>query len=187
MIHTKTIWEIDRNRFFEFCHEVSKGPEPAARNMAQVPQIISERYAEKGMFTVLFDEDKIIGCSGVYTSAFSPDVAILGSRSWLLKDYRNKSLVRDVLLPPQRQWALEMGRKVGALTFNWYNRNLRELFLRPIVKRTPRREHMLFSKNINVIDYPVLIQAVPQWVLYEKFTEWDFDWSTIAAPGYPSA
>jgi hypothetical protein len=187
MIETRDFLSVDRKQLEEFFERESQGDDPAAVNMKEMIPLIKERFVNDGCFLVLVDDDEIIGCSGAYVSNFSKDVALLGCRSWLVKHARSKSYVRDLLLPLQRSWAIMRQTKVVALSFNDYNKNLRELFRRSLVKRTRREQHMMFFNNINVLDYPVIIQHVPQWVIYEKLTDWDFNWNSIRALDYPSS
>lgn len=181
MIQVKDYWSVNKSQLEDFLEKESKSDDLSAINMKGMIPLIHERFSLNGTFHILMDDEQIIGCSGAYISNFSQDVALLGCRSWLIKEVRNKSYVRDLLLPAQRRWALTRGAKIVALSFNEHNKNLRELFLRGVVKRVKRDRTMMFYANINVLDYPVKIQHVPQWVIYEKFTDWDFDWQSIRA------
>jgi hypothetical protein len=182
MIEVRDIYQIDQVKFGEFLARESQSSEPAAENMRGLSDLIHSRFKEAGCFHVLVDDGNIIGCGGAYLSTFCEDVALLGCRSWLTKEARNKSIIRDVLLPIQRSWAVNVkNAKVVALSFNDYNKNLRELFRRRVVKRAERSHEMMFFRNENVLDFPVLIQHVPQWIIYEKMTDWDFDWESIRA------
>ncbi len=181
--------------FFEFCKAASlEIDQPAAANMWH-DNWIDENYTlpyilfkdnrfknSKGKFFILKHNELIIGCSGVYISDFSPQIGILGCRTWISNKYRNQSLVRDYLLPAQRSWAIDRNASVVGLTFNDYNKNLINTWKRVRLgeKRTARQPYHLFYNNFNEVDFPVTIQYTKQWIIYEKLDpNFDFDWISI--------
>lgn len=182
MIEITSVNEENFASLEKFCHECAANvEEPAAANMKDLPALIRERFQSNGIFQIILDDGEIIGCGGAYVSDFSPHIALLGCRAWLKKEYRSRSLVRDLLLPVQRTWAIEQSMKQIALSFNDYNKNLVHLFTRNLMRRVERTSEMMFFKNKNVVDHPVMIKNTPQWVIFEKLEDWDFDWSTIRA------
>lgn len=181
MIQVKDYCSVSKSQLEDFFAKESESDDPSAANMKEMIPLIHERFVLDGCFHVLMDDERIIGCSGAYVSNFSRDVALLGCRSWLVKEARNQSYIRDMLLPMQRSWAIKRETKIVALSFNEHNKNLRELFQRRVMKRIPRDHTMMFYNNIHVLDYAVNIQHVPQWVIYEKLSDWDFDWQSIRA------
>jgi hypothetical protein len=176
-----------KDQFLEFCEQQSKLADPAAVNMKSLPELLTtDRFdSPLGVFYLLVDDNKLIGCSGVYKSYFNRKIALAGTRTWISPEYRHLSLNGFYLLPAQKQWAIENRCKQIALCFNDYNKNLMKVFVRPrlsesndrIVNRPPSH---LFYSNINELPFPVNIQDTKQWVLYEKIdTDWEFDWSKI--------
>jgi hypothetical protein len=145
---------------------------------------IANRFLEpKGEFFLLKDKDVIIGCSGIYISEFSKDVAIAGCRTWIIPTYRNQSLSREYFLPVQKQWAIEYGCKAIALTFNDYNKNIINIWKRNRFgeTRTQRQPHHIFYNNFNELPYPINIQYTKQWLIYEQLhNDFDFNWQSIA-------
>ena len=170
------------DQFRKFCEEAATYNEPAAENMENVPSLIETRFTGRGAMFVVMDGKSIVGCSGCYLSDFSPYVGLLGVRSWLQPKYRALQVIRNLVLPAQRSWAIERGVMLVALSFNEYNSNLIHLFERQIVKRVPRSHSHMFYRGMNTLPYPVLIQNTPQWVLYEKLSNWDFNWESISVP-----
>jgi len=182
--------------FFDFCKEASlEVSQPASTNMWHddwktqlhtLPYIVLviKRFSKPhGELFLLKDDNKIIGCSGIYTSEFSNNICIAGVRTWINKEYRNQSLVRDYLLPAQRSWAIDKGFKIIALTFNSYNKNIIKIWKRTRLGETriPRDSHHMFYKNFNEVSFPITIQYTPQWAIYEKLdSSFEFDWQTIA-------
>lgn len=147
-----------------------------------LPYILSysDRFTSpNGKFYLLRDSDKIIGCAGVYKSSFSEKVAFLGVRSWVSKEYRMRQLVRNYLLPAQRDWAIEHGAEVVALSFNHYNKNLIKMFTKGQVLLTRTEKHM-FYKNFNALKYPVYVQGILQWIIFENLSDYQFDWASIS-------
>ena len=187
--------QTDCQDFFKFCKEASlETSQPAAANMWDddwqnqkhtLPYIITnvKRFAEpSGEFFLLRDNNKIIGCSGVYISEFSKDVAVAGCRTWISPEYRNQSLPREYLLPAHKEWAIKNNCKAIALTFNDYNKNIIKIWkrIRFGETRIPRDSYHMFYKNFNEVAFPVNIQYTPQWVIYEQLdNSFDFDWQTI--------
>jgi hypothetical protein len=180
--------------FFEFLKEArNEITQPAHENMwddgwannpATLPHLLEKtnRFTESGKYHIAFDDDTIVGCSGVYTSSFCPDLAIAGTRTWINKDYRNLSIARELLLPIEKAWAIEKKFKAIAICFNDYNKNLIKLWQRIRLgeKRTPRQSHHLFYNGVNELEFPVTIQYTKQWVMYEKLDpSFEFDWYTI--------
>lgn len=180
--------------FFKFCKEASLQNDPAAVNMWSddwpvqshtLPYILTNtnRYlSPNGEFFIILDNSKIIGCSGIYLSDFNSQIALAGCRTWINKEYRNKSLPREILLPAQKKWAQDCNASAVGLTFNEYNKNLINTWKRVRLgeQRSPRESHHLFYSNFNEVDFSVTIQYTKQWVIYEKLDPtFNFDWTSI--------
>ena len=136
-----------------------------------------------GEFFLVKNGNKIIACGGVYRSEFCTDLSLAGVRTWINRDYRNKQIAREYLLPEGKCWSLKNNFKATALSFNDYNKNIIKTFKRIRLgensqrDRTPR--HMFYS-NFNEVEFPVVIQYTKQWVVYEKLdSAWNFDWNKI--------
>jgi hypothetical protein len=140
------------------------------------------RFNDRGIYNIAFDNDIVVGCSGIYTSVFCPDLAIAGTRTWINKNYRNKSIARDILLPKEKKWAINNNFKAIAICFNDYNKNISKIWkrIRFGEGRNPRQPYHLFYNGVNELDFPVTIQYTKQWVMYEKLDPtFNFDWTTI--------
>ena len=190
--YTLTIKE--RDAFVEFLEEAStETNQPAHINMDindwhnknnTLMYILeyTDRFKTNGFYQVVFDGDKVVASDGAYASNFSSDVAILGTRTWIHKDYRNKLITREQLLPTSKKWAIEHGFKIIVLTFNDYNKNLMKLWHRTRLgeSRTPRESHHFGYNGVTELEFPVTIQYTKQWVLYEKLDpNFDFDWGQL--------
>jgi hypothetical protein len=132
----------------------------------------------------MYIDDTMVACGGVYISDFSPDVAILGTRTWVHERYRNQQLIRNYILPEQKEWCVKRNIACLALTFNEYNKNISMLFKRTRMGEDHNRLHNrepkhLFYNNFNEVPYPVTIQHTPQYVIYESLSNFTFDWSTL--------
>jgi len=187
--------ELDKEQFLDFCkNESYNSLDSASSNMwsnhwstdAQtLPNLIyiQKRFtAPNGEFNLLLCNDKIIGCAGIYISEFCNSLAIAGCRTWISKSYRNMMLVRDYLLPIQKTWAQDKKLEAIGLTFNSYNKNLAKIWeRRRLGEHRPAREsHHLFYTGLHKVEFPVIIQNTPQWVIYEKLNQdWNFDWEII--------
>jgi hypothetical protein len=185
----------DVNLLFDFCIAASlETNQPAASNMWHsnwseyshtLPYLLfngSRFSAPTGEFFLLEDNGKIVGCSGVYTSEFSNDIAVAGCRMWIAAGYRNQSLAREYFLPAQKAWAVENKFKSIALTFNEYNKNIKEIWRRSRLgeNRSPREPRHIFYDNFNELKFLVNVQHTPQWIIYETLDPtWNFDWESI--------
>jgi hypothetical protein len=157
-------------------------------NVHTLPYILTKtkRFDSiNGEFYILYDNNTIIACGGVYVSEFSKDIAIAGVRTWVNKQYRHLNLNKDYLLVEHKKWALDKNMKMIALSFNEYNKNIIQIFKRNrlgekagrINSREPK--HM-FHNGLNEVTVPITIQYTPQWVIYEKIDDtFEFDWSTL--------
>lgn len=142
----------------------------------------TDRFRNKGLFNILFDKKTVVGCSGVYTSNFSRDIAIAGTRTWINKDYRNRLISREILLPYEKKWAINNNFKAIILTFNDYNKNLIQLWNRTRLgeNRTERNLSHFGYNGIEIVPYPVEIQYTKQYVICEKLDiTWNYDWSLL--------
>ncbi len=187
---------LQKEKFYKFCKEASEENLPAAVNMwnkdwqnssQSLPYILEKtsRFSHKGQFHILFSEEEVVLCGGVYFADFNRNIAIAGTRTWVKKEFRNLALTRDYLFPEHKKWALENNCKQIIVCFNEYNKNLKRIFFRNRLGEENKRiflrskEHLFYS-NINEVPFTVNIQDTPQWVLYEKLdSNWEFDWSTI--------
>jgi hypothetical protein len=197
MITVQNYSSSNKEIFFKFLKSIDT-PDPASNNMCDddgenknytLPYILEKttRFKEaNGEFHIVFDDDKIIACGGVYLSNFSQHIAIAGSRTWVDKKARNKLIMREVLLPRQKAWSIEQGSKLIAISVNEYNKNLLKPFKRIRLgedknRMTARQPHHLFYNGAIEVKFPVTIQYTKQWVLYEKLDpRFEFDWQIIA-------
>jgi hypothetical protein len=141
----------------------------------------NERFSkDSGTFHLLYDDDTIIGCGGVYISDFSPHVAIAGNRTWIDKKYRNLQYMKNYILVENKAWVTKKAVDVIALSFNSYNKNVIKLFIKGMNIGT-RTERHVFYNNFNILDFSVIIQHTPQWVIYENLTDFRYDWTTLRA------
>lgn len=190
LVRYSEMTQLQQSAFHNYCRSQVLLDDPAAKNMwgpgtHTLTYILTstDRFKkDNGEFYIVFADDEIAACSGVYKSEFSRYVALAGTRTWTTKEFRNYNLSRNYLLPEQKTWAINHGCRQVAICFNEYNKRLMKAPFRsrlgegPII-RTPKH---LFHSNINEVPFAVNIQDTPQWVLYESLdTTWNFDWSTI--------
>jgi len=172
--------------FLEFLESAYNEFEQPAHNNMYHDRLLhildnTDRF-KNGCFNILFDNEKVIACSGCYVSNFSSDVLICGSRTWVGKKHRNNQIPREILLPAEKQYAIDNRIKCIVLTFNEYNKNMINLWLRKRLGevRSPRTSLHFGYNGVNVLDYPVLIQFTRQYVIYEILDHsFKFDWETI--------
>jgi len=185
----------EKQNFYMFCKEQStEVSKPAAINMWHddwimhnytLPYVleIGLRFQKPlGDFNIIMLDSNFVACGGIYQSEFCSDIAIAGCRTWVSKEFRNNNLIRDWLLPAQKQWSIDNNYKMVCLSFNEYNRNIINTFKRTRLgeNRLPRQQYHLFYNNFNEVDFPVTIQYTKQWIIYEKLdSTFNFDWTTI--------
>lgn len=194
ILQYQSLSKTQHDIFFDFLLKARKEvSQPAHENMWEdtwweynntLPYLLekTDRFTNQGMYNIIFDGEKVVACSGVYTSSFCPQLAIAGTRTWINKDYRNMSIAREYLLPAEKAWAIKHNFKAIAICFNDYNKNMTEIWKRVRLgeKRTPRQSHHIFYNGINEIEFPVTIQYTKQWILYEYLDpKFNFDWTTL--------
>jgi hypothetical protein len=182
---------VSTDKLFDFFKQAKLSNEPASVNMFSdnwetesntLPyKLFVEKLYDNGLFNVALDNGEIVACSGCYPSKFHSSVLLCGSRTWVNKDYRARYVSTEYLLPEEKKWAKENDFKVVALSFNEYNKNIIKAMSRNGLgyKRTVKGEKHMLSSNMNVVPFPVTIQYTKQYVIYEKLTDWDFDWESI--------
>jgi hypothetical protein len=190
--YNSTKQEIER--FYSFCESVGKtSKDPAAKNMwgegnNTLPYLLdnTDRFKyPNGDFSVLFDKDKVVACSGVYRSSFDANVAIAGVRTFVDDQYRHMSLNREYFLVEQKKWCINNNIKIVMLTFNEYNKNLINVFKRrrlgeKIDRCNTREPKHLFYRNFNEVSFPLTIQYTKQWAIYEKLDDtYEVNWASI--------
>jgi GNAT superfamily N-acetyltransferase len=185
-----------KEEFFKFLSDIDESS-PASKNMWDycwedkpntLPYILehTDRYFEsRGEFIVLYNNNQVIGCGGVYKSNFNSDIAIAGSRTYIDPKYRNQSLLREYLLPFNKEWATNHNCKIVSLSFNEYNKNIIEIFKRRRLGETldrinTRNKPHMFYSGLHEVTFPVNIQYTKQYVIYEKLDKnYDYDWELI--------
>jgi hypothetical protein len=190
----KNLSETQHVIFFDFLKEASlELTQPAHENMwdenwinktSTLPYLLekTDRFNNNGIYHIAFDGDNVVGCSGIYTSAFCSELAIAGTRTWIAKEYRNLSVAREVFLPIEKSWAIENKFKAIAICFNDYNKNIIKLWSRNRLgeRRTQRQSHHFCYNGVNEVTFPVIIQYTKQWIIYEKLQDdFNFDWNKI--------
>jgi hypothetical protein len=188
---------IEKEQFYAFLKSTQLESKPASINMWHdnwidktntLPFILenTNRFdGINGTYHILFNDSTIVACSGVYISDFSNNVALAGVRTWVSKDYRHNSIIREYLLPVQKEWCREKTVKIIALTFNDYNKNLIQVFKKRRLGETKeriktRQPSHLFYNNFNEVNIPVVVQYTKQWLVYELLDlDFIFDWKSI--------
>lgn len=188
--------EFDRGVFYDFLkNESLNSKDPASKNMwddnfgtHSLPYLLekTKRFSPgNGDFHILTYNQNVIACAGVYISEFSKTVALAGTRAWVTKEYRNKHILREYLLPEHKLWAINNQCDAVAICFNEYNKNLITVFKRTRFGESSTRvaykeSKHLFYNGINEVNFPVKIQNTKQWVLYEILNDqFKFDWGDI--------
>lgn len=188
----------DNSEFFDFLKTESlEVDQPACVNLWSkdweinvhtLPYILTNTKRFDGIngeFYIIYNDDKIVACSGVYISDFSTDIAIAGVRTWVNKNYRHLTLNKDYLLVEHKKWAMNKNMKIIALSFNDYNKNIIQIFKRGRLgeksgRINSRESKNLFYNGLCEVKFPVTIQYTPQWVIYEQLdSSFEFDWNTL--------
>jgi hypothetical protein len=179
--------------FFKFIKLAANSQDPAAKNMydknwRNLPNTLpfllykTNRF-HNGIFVVVYCQDELIACGGLYSSDFSSRFALAGTRMWIKKEFRNKFVARNYLLPYFKKYAIENNYQAIGVCFNEYNKNLAKTWFKTRLgeKKNPRTWYYLGFDNLELLDHAVSIKNTKQYLLYEKIDkEFVFDWSTIA-------
>lgn len=193
----KSFFELtkkQKTKFYADLKSAALSDDPAAENMwaddwetknYTLPFLLEKRdrfSPPNGDFHVVYDGDKFVACGGIYKSEFSQYVALAGTRTWVEREYRNKLIPREILLPAHKEWAIKNDCRQIALCFNEYNKRLMLAWTRRRMgeDRSLREPHHLFYNDLTIVDFPVTIQYTKQWVMYERLqADWDFSWHSI--------
>lgn len=185
---------LHKDVILDYCKQAFKEKEqPSYANMwndnwencpATLPYLLycSDRFKNNnGIMLLLENDNKVVGISGVNISDFDINVALGGVRTWLNKDLRGQFIMGRHVLPIQLKWAMEARCKTIALTFNDYNKRLIPYFARSgfgIQKK--RNPDSMFYNGQYILDFPVTINYIKQWVIYHKIDEsYVPDWESI--------
>lgn len=184
----------ERQLFYKFLENASKETsQPAHVNMwandweqqnHTLPYILehTNRFKDKGLYHVIFDNGSIVACGGAYTSDFCADIAIVGVRTWIDHSYRNQHIARNYLLPVERSWAIANNHKAIMMSFNDYNKSIIQIWNRHRIgeQRTKRQDYHFGYNGTHEVPFPLNIQYTKQYAMYEKLDDsWDFDWESI--------
>lgn len=185
----------EKTEFFRYLSHIDT-KKPATVNMYDtnyenkpntLPYILNNTnrfVGDNGNYYILYDKENIVACGGVYKSDFDENIIIAGSRTYVDVNYRNRSILRDYILTEHKKWAIENNGKIILLCFNEYNKNVIEVFKRRRLGETldrinTRTSEHLFYNGLNELDYPVNIQYTKQYIIYEKLSDYDYDWNNI--------
>ena len=135
-----------------------------------------------GTFNIVYDREKAIACGGAYVSEFDPNFALIGVRSYVLPEYKNKLVIRNYILTEHKKWAIQNGMQAIGLSFNEYNKNAIKLWSKPRLGSTKlvREPNHFGYLNLNEVPFPVTIQNTKQYVLYENLNSWLYEWENIS-------
>lgn len=123
----KTNFELHYNDLISICRAAESDSHPMAKNYlllnwennpASLLYVISKskRY-DKGCFFMLYTNDEPIAVSGCYASDWSPEVLILGSRTYTVPNRRTEWWHSKYLLPRQQEYAESNNYKVSLMSF----------------------------------------------------------------------
>lgn len=143
-IKTCTTKKDFNDRFFdiqEFCRDASqdKNLPGIALNMdhkfwsSNEHSLLNMIYIQKefrnkdGCFHLLYDNKKVIGCSGISRYKHNPDIAIIGRRLYVLQRYRSQTKLNKKFYPLELKWAEKQNMKAVLLTINEYNKRMLKL------------------------------------------------------------
>lgn len=131
-----------------------------------------------GIFSFIYDNNKIIASSGAYKAEFDSNVIIGAVRAWKMPNYRGSIVVAEHIMPIHLKWAVDNHGKVFALTFNEYNKNVMMSMNRQGKYAKAKNKYFLFgSKSSNFyreflpLPFKVMIQNTEQYVIYRNLVD----------------
>jgi len=193
-----TLSKLEKNIFFQYLKGLETENIPAGINMWSddwttknntLPYILekTERFnGVNGQFTIVYDDNQIVACGGVYISSFCHSIGIAGVRTWVDEKYRHNSILRELILPVHKKWCIKNNLQAVMLTFNKYNKNIIEIFKRrrlgeKLDRISTRKKKHLFYNNFNIVPHSIIIQHTEQWAIYEQLDDtFHYDWTAIA-------
>lgn len=185
----------EKNDFFNFLkNESLNNNDPAYINMWDddylnkentLPYLLEKTkkfHRNRGEMFIVYDNNNPIACGGVCKSNINEYIAVGGVRTWISKNYRNKLIAKEYLMPLHKNWAVKRNLKIIAFAFNDYNKNLINAFKRARLgerknRLHDRKEHNVFYNGFNEVPFPVNFFSTKQWIVYEKLDiNFDIDW-----------
>jgi len=118
-----------------------------------------------GQISFLKDDDgTIVGVSCVESTKY-PLIAIGGIRTWVLKEYRLKNVVSQVLLYSNLKWAETNGMAGMMLTFNNYNKWIYDGIRRKVRGKSPGVGSIWSDwwNDCIVVENTIRVRYVDQW------------------------
>ena len=120
------------------------------------------------MFSLLYDNNKLIGFAGAYKH--TNDILICLIRAYTRKKYRSKTLLGTYILPEEIKFAKEIGCEKAWLTFNDYNKDIYNM-----LKRVSKGKGVILGtktpnifKQATFYEEPMIIQNTMQYVVEFK-------------------
>jgi hypothetical protein len=120
---------------------------------------------EKGEIAFLLNEtDDIVGVSCVERTSQSM-LAIGGIRTWVLKPYRGKNVISNMMLNSNLDWAVSKEMAGMLLTFNDYNRWIYDGIRRKVNGKAAGMANIWSDwwNDCLVLDRPIKVRNVNQW------------------------
>ena len=90
-------------------------------------RIIQNRFNNNGVFSLLYDKNKLIGFAGAYKH--TNDILICLVRTYIIKQYRGRNILANIL-SYQIKYANQNNYKLVWITFNDYNKNIYDMILK---------------------------------------------------------
>lgn len=149
--------------------------------------MIEKRFSsQNGGMHFLFQDDKIVACSGYYRSDFDPHIFLMGVRSWTLKEHRMQLLLTHEIIPLQLEQIKQKQGKIAVVSFNEATSSFVKLIERANQKKSGKTKLFFgdrypdFYKDMTSLDFAVNIKGAKQWILIKKIEDYNFDWKQIA-------
>jgi hypothetical protein len=185
----------EKQQFFDFLkHEANITTDPAYINMWSdnwyteentLPYLLEKTkkfHRNRGEMFIVYDNLVPIACSGVCKSNISDNIAVGGVRTWITKQYRNKLIAKELLMPLHKSWAVKRNFKIIAFSFNEYNKKLIGAFKRARFGENKDRvykrdKHNVFYNGFNEVAFPINLFHTQQWIAYELLdSTFSFKW-----------
>ncbi len=113
---------------------------------------------------LLNDAEEVVGVSCVESTS-QPLLSIGGIRTWVLKPYRSKNVISNMLLESNLNWSIDQGKAGMMMTFNDYNRWIYDGIKRKVAGKGAGLANVWSDwwNDCIVLGRPLKIRFVNQW------------------------
>lgn len=114
----------------------------------RVPECLFYKFFKVKSFillTLIYDNNNLIALGGI--EKYNSEIVSIAKRLFILREYRNQSIIHDYIIKNQLKWAETEGYKAAIVTFNEYKSSLYSF-----LERLKENKSTHFKRQIPSVD-----------------------------------